>query len=253
MQLGRHLRELSRLRAGVIVSVALALLAAVWSVAHVGLFPPRLELRSVELATAYTQLVVDTPKSAIVDLRQATSDIDSLKNRAVLVGSVMASPPVRAKIAAHAGVSPDVLQIVTPRTPNQPRARETEDSKRSPTDLLRSTDQYRLDIQANPTVPFLDVYAQAPTVDAATRLANAAAQGLGDYLRDLGASDRTPAEMQVRLRQLGSPRGDVLNDGVAVQLAVLTFLFVFAASCAAVIVVGRVRRGWRMAAIAEEM
>jgi len=252
MQFGRHLRELSRLRAGVIVSTALALLAAVWSVAHVSLLPPRLEPRSVEQATAYTQLVVDTPMSAIVDLRQATSDIDSLKNRAVLVGNVMASPPVRAQIAGRAGVPAHALQIVTPRTPNQPRARETADNKKAPTDLARSTEQYRLDIQVNPTVPILDVYAQAPTADAAARLANAAAAGLGDYLDDLGGSERTPDEAQVRLRQLGSARGDVLNDGVALQLAVLTFLFVFAASCAAVVVIGRMRRGWRMAAIAEE-
>jgi hypothetical protein len=252
MQFGRHLRELSRLRVGVIVSAALALLTAVWSVADYSLIPPRLEPRKLELATAYTQVVVDTPRSAIIDLRQATSDIDALKNRAVLAGNVIASPPVRAHIARRAGVSPEALQVVTPRTPAQPRAQATADNEKGPTDLFRSTDQYRLDIQANPTVPILDVYAQAPTAAAAARLANAAAEGLGDYLRDLGASERTPEEMQVKLRQLGPAKGEVLNDGVGVQVALLTFLFVFAASCAAAVLIARVRRGWRIAAIAEE-
>ena len=142
--------------------------------------------------------------------------------------------------------------MVTPRTPAQPRAQASVDNEKGPTDLFRSTEQYRLDIQANPTVPILDIYAQAPTAAAAARLANAAANGLGDYLGDLGASERTPEELQVKLRQLGPAEGEVLNDGVGVQLALVTFLLVFAASCAAVVLIARVRSGWRIAAIADE-
>jgi hypothetical protein len=242
-----HLRELSRLRAGVAASFVLAVLAATWSISNVSLFPPRLEPRSVEMATAFTQVVVDTPRSAILDLRQPTDDILALKNRSVLVGNVMASPPVRAYIARRAGLAPEVLQVISPRTPAQPRARETADNKKGPKDLIRSTDQYRLDIQANPTVPILDVYAQAPTADAAARLANATTEGLRDYLRDLAAKQNTPAATQIRLRQLGRAEGEVLNQGVGVQVAMLTFLLVFAVSCVTVMILGRVRRGWRLA------
>lgn len=253
MRLGMHLRELSRLRAGIVASALLALLTAAWSVADVGVLPPRWEPRSLELATAYTQVVVDTPNSAILDLRQGTAEIDALKNRAVLVGNVMASPPVRASIARRAGVPAEALHVVTPRTPKEPRARSTADTKKEPSDLLRSTDQYRLDIQANPTVPILDVYAQAPTAAASERLANAAADGLRDYLRELGASQRTPDDMQVELRQLGRARGEVLNEGIGLQLAALTFLFVFAAACAATVGIARVWRGWRVGeAVAEQ-
>ena len=247
MRLGMHLRELSRLKAGLAASFVLAVVAATLSVANVSLLPPRVEPRSVEIASAFTQVVVDTPKSAILDLRQPTDDILALKNRSVIVGNVMASPPVRAYIARRAGVPSEVLQVVSPRTPAQPRARETIGKKKGPKDLVASTDQYRLDIQANPTVPILDVYAQAPTAEAAARVANATADGLRDYLRDLAAKERTPAAAQIRLRQLGRATGTVLNEGMNVQLAGLTFLLVFSLSCGATLFLGRVRRGWHVA------
>ena len=252
MGFGTHLRELSRLRLGVAASLVLAMVAAVWSQAEISLGPPRLTPRSLEMATAYTQVVVDTPESALLDLRQGTADIEGLKNRAVLVGSLMGSPPVRAYIARRAHVPADAIQVVTPRTPDAPRAREQPGHKQGPRDLLRSTDQYRLDIQASPTVPVLDVYAQAPDATAAQELADAAVGGLGDYLRAFARAQRTPQDMQVRLRQLGRARGDVLNDGVGIQVALLTFLAVFALSCAAVIGLARIRRGWAVAAATEE-
>ena len=246
MGFGRHLRELSRLRVGIIIATSLALLAAVASVAKISVLPPKLTQRSVEMSTAYTQVVVDTPNSALLDLRQGTDDINSLKNRAVIVGTVAASPPVRTFIAERAGISPELLQIVTPRTPQQPRPRTDNGEKKGPGDLLRSTDQYRLDIQANPTVPLLDIYAQAPTPRASEELANAAVEGLGDYLRQFAGSEDTPQKVQVQLRQLGRARGDKLNKGVGVSVAILTFLAVFTAVSIAAMFVSRVRKGWRL-------
>jgi hypothetical protein len=96
-------------------------------------------------------------------------------------------------------------------------------------------------------VPILDVDAQAPSAEAAGRLANAAADGLRDYLGSLANAERTPSTLQVRVRQLGRARGEVLNEGVALEVALLTFLLVFAASCAAAVVVSRVSQGWRVA------
>jgi hypothetical protein len=247
MRFGMHLRELWALRPGLAACVVLAVAVAAWSVADVSLLPPRLTPRTLEMGTAYTQVVVDTPQSSILDLRQGTSEIDALKNRAVLVGNVMASPPVRAYIARRAGLSPEVLQIVTPRTPAQPRPRVSSDRKKGPGDLFKSTDQYRLDIQANPTVPILDIYAQAPGAPASAELANAAVDGLADYVRELAARERTPEAMQVQLRQLGRARGDVLNQGIELHVAFLAFGFMLAGSCAALIFIGRVRRGWSLA------
>lgn len=252
MGFGRHLRELSRLRVALVVSLLIGLLAAVWSVNEISVFPPKLTPRSLEMATAFTQVVVDTPDSAILDLRQGTDDIQSLKNRALLVGNVMGSPPVRAYIAKRAELPAGTLQVVTPRTPQAPRPRAEVGQKKGPSDLFKSTDQYRLDIQANPTVPVLDVYAQAPSAAAAKQLANAAVDGLGDYLDELATSEKTPRASQVRLTQLGRARGEVLNKGVSLQVVVLAFAAAFALSCVAAVGLSRLISGWRLAGDVEQ-
>lgn len=248
MRLGMYLREISRLRVGIAVSALVAALAALWSVADVSVLPPSLHARSLEMASAYTQVIVDTPDSTLFDLRQSTDDIQDMANRALLVGSLMGSPPVAAYIARQAGVPADTLQIQAPRTPEQPLVNAVPGRSNGPSDLLRSTDQYRLDIEADPTVPFLDIYAQAPTASAAGRLANGAVDGVGDYLRQIAASERTPQGEQVQIRQFGRAQGKVINGGIELQVALLAFFFVFVGGCAISAGIARVRRGWSLAA-----
>jgi hypothetical protein len=250
MRLGMHLRELSRIPLGIAVSALIAAFAAVWSVASISLAPPRLTPRALDMATASAQVVVDTPRSSVVDLRQPTYDILPLKNRAILIGTLMASQAVRADIAARAGLSTDRLQVVAPRTTQQSRPIEQSGHKKGPGDLVASTDQFRLDVQANPTVPLLNIDTQAPSAAEAQRLANAAITGLGDFMNRVATTDHTPTKQEVRLRQLGVTKGTVINNGVQVQAVFVVFVIVFALSCAATVLLSRVRRGWRVAAAA---
>lgn len=253
MRLGMHLRELSRLPLGIVVSALIAAFAAIWSVADIRLDPPGLTPRALEMATASAQVVVDTPKSSVVDLRQSTYDILPLKNRATLIGTLMASQAVRADIARRAGLPTERLQVVAPRTPQQPRPIEQSGAKKGPGDLVASTDQFRLDVQANPTVPLLNIDAQAPTAEEAQKLANAAIQGLGDFMARVAASDSTPGKQEVQLRQLGATKGTVINKGIQLQVVLVVFTIVFALACAATVLIARVRRGWQLAGAAGEL
>src|SRR5689334_1028175 len=99
MQLGRHLRELWQLRLGLVASLVLALLAALWSVGKIGLLPPSIKPRALEMAAASTSALVDTPKSTVLDLGVDTYSFTSITNRSLLVGNIMASAPVRQYIA----------------------------------------------------------------------------------------------------------------------------------------------------------
>ena len=188
-------------------SAVFAVVVAIWSVADVSFFPPRIESRSLEMATAATHVVVDKPRSTILDLREDTYSLEALSQRAVLLGNVAANGDVRDAIARHANVPSDQLQIEPPLTPDQPRAVVASTDRKHATDLLASTDQYRLTIQANPTVPMLDIYAQAPNSQSAALLANTAVKQLRTYLTELAATERTPKLDQVRLRQLRARRG----------------------------------------------
>jgi hypothetical protein len=251
MSFGEQIHDLWRMKLGLLAALALALLAAVWSVAEISVLPPSLKSRSLDIATASTSVVVDTPKTAVLDLRQDTYAIQSLRNRAVLLGTVMASTPVREYIARRAHVPPEALRVVTPRTPDQPRARFKAENQQHVSDIFKANDEYRLDVEANPTVPILDLYTQAPTADAAENLANAAVDGLHDYLTGLALEGGTVESNRVRLTQLGRARGGVINKGVGVQLALISFAIVFAVSCAAVLFFARVGRGWRIADLTE--
>jgi hypothetical protein len=247
MELGRHLKELRRLRFGVQICLGLAIFAALTIPYKVSLFPPGLKARSLQIATASTEVLVDTPHSAVLDLRQDLYDIESLTNRTVLLGNVMASPPVLAYIGRRAGVPTDFIKASTPRTPNSPRSLEDPGEEKTTRDLLRSSDQYRLDIEADPTVPVLRIYAQAATARGAEELANASVDGLRDYLDQQARAQRVALDEQVRLHQLGRASGAVIKPGVSVQLMFLTVLVVFAGSAAAAIFIARLRRGFRLA------
>src|SRR5262245_34092770 len=121
MQLGRHLRELWGHRIGLIASLILALLAALWSVGKVSLFPPSVKPRVLSIAAANTRELVDPPHPAVLDLKTSTQSMQGMTNRGVLVGNVMASEPVREYIGRRAKIRPELLQVASPVTPEFPR------------------------------------------------------------------------------------------------------------------------------------
>jgi hypothetical protein len=243
-----HLRELWRLRLAVVVAALAAAVGALWSLNEISLFPPKLTPRSVETAAASTRVLVDSPRSMVLDLRQGTYDFDTMRNRAILIGNVMASSTVREYIAREVGVPADALQVTPPRTPEAPRPRAEVGQEKRATDILKSNDEYRLDIQANATVPILDVYSQAPTARSAEALTNAAVAGTRQYLGQAALTERTGRGQRVEMRQLGAAHGRVLNGGVSVQVGLLAFILFFAVACTAVMAVARIWRGWRVAA-----
>jgi hypothetical protein len=245
------MRRLWRLKLGVVLSLLLALLCAVWSVQKISLSPPSLEPRSLEMATAATHVVVDTPTSIVLDLRAETYSLESLRNRAVLLGNVMASTSVKQDIARRADVPLDLMRVQAPLTPQQPAPPVDSENARHTSDILRSTDQYRLNIESNPTVPMLDIYAQAPTAETAAALANSAVDALKAYIDGLATTQRTPAIKQVRLLSLGRAHGVVINPGIDWQVAILVFVLSFLIFSGTVTFASRVRAGWRQAALAE--
>lgn len=244
MTLGRHLRELWDLRRGLLLSILLGLLAAGWSIGKISVFPPGLKGRTLEIAAADTTVLVDAPKSSVLNMSVNTVNIEGMTNRALLVGNVMASTPVRSYILRRAHLPRGVaLQIASPVTPDFPRELSTTGKKKT-TDLLKSPNEYRLDIQANPTVPVLNLDAEAPTPQLAAQIANGAVAGMQDYLHAVGAREDVPLANQVTLQQLGAAKGGIINPGVRVKLGALAFFLVFAASAATTLWLKRVREGW---------
>jgi hypothetical protein len=235
------MRQLWRLKLGTGLSLVVALLAAIWSVSQSGL----------EMATAHTEVLVDTPQSIMTNLRENAYSIDGLVNRAVVLGNVIASTRLEARIAQRANVPAALLQIQAPTTPTVASLPVQSQNPRSTTDILKSNEQYRIAINANPTVPMLDIYAQTPTAQGAAALANAAVDELKAYLAGLASSQATPANDQIRIEQLGRATGTVINPGVKYQAALLVFILTFLLGSATTIFISRIRAGWRAEALSE--
>lgn len=248
MRLGVYLRELWGHKLGLALSLLIALAASLQIVCGISLLPPGVGGGSLGLGSASTHVIVDTPRSAVVAPETDAYTLESLSNRALILGNVVASLPVRRQIARRVGVPVEAIRVEPPLTPDQPRAMA--DSAHAPhvSDILRRPDEYRLSVEANPMAPVLDVYAVAPSAGEATELAEASVDGLREYVASVAARERTPAVYRVRLEQLGRARGGAVSSGADIQIGALAFLLVFAACCAVVLFLARVGQGWRAAA-----
>ena len=98
----------------------------------------------------------------------------------------------------------------------------------------------------------LDIYAQAPNPKSAALLANSAVDCLRQYLSDLAVSQQIPRKDQARLLQLGSASGNVINQGIYWQAAVLVFFLTLTLGCATVILFSRIRHGFQLAKLADQ-
>jgi hypothetical protein len=204
------------------------------------------------MGSASTHVILDRPRSTILDLRSQTGDFEQLTNRALLLGNVIANGQVRDAIAQAANVPADRLLIAAPLTAKNPQAVVDSKAQKKAGDILKSNDEYRLTIFANPTVPVLDIYAQAPHADGAAKLANGAVDGLQSYLQTLAQKEGTPPDAQISLIQLGRAKGSVVNPSAHSQVALLAFVLTFGLSCASMIYIDRVRKGWKLEAAGEQ-
>jgi hypothetical protein len=240
-------RQRLRLRGRYVAAVLIATAASVMSVDKVGFAPPSLHARDWQIGAASTTLLIDTPQSEILNLGATTDDFGSLQARAALLGNLMATDPVKAEIARLMGLPASHIQASAPITANVPQTLVEPGSGASATNILASADHYKVQIQADPEVPILHIYTQAPSGPAAVDLANDSVAGLRDYLSSLSAQQGLYAASHVRLEQLGVATGGVINSRVSEEIAMLVFVTAFAAVCFASVGLSRLRLGWGIA------
>lgn len=220
------------------------------SVCRVSLLPPGVEKRQIEIGAAAAHVLVDADRSFILSGASRNTDFSSLNSRAELFGNLIASPPVRALIARRMGVEAGEIATIARLTAEAPDAMSDAPSEQRADQIALSRRPYRLDLQTDPVRPVLSIYAQAPSTPAAIGLAEAAMAGLREHLTRRADMVGSP-HIFVRLDQLGPARGGVINHHMAPQIALLTFLVVFAACVGLLSIAVRVHRGRRAASRAD--
>jgi len=204
---------------GVIAGV----LAVIATGYRVQLVPPSLKSDSAVYAAATTQVLVDFPReSALLSTR---FPIEPLADRANVYARLAASPAIRDLIGSEAGIDPAAIDVAGPYNPGAERFLREPTAERRATQLEAERHSYRLrfDSESSESVPIVLIYAQAPTVAAAERLADAGAIGLGKYLTRVQASEDLENDQRLRVEPLGKAVGGIVNPGADREIAVLVF------------------------------
>lgn len=223
----------ARQRSFLLRALACAVVATIAATASVATIrpgiPPHVQPRALGIAVASTHVLIDLPTSVVRDRHQSSDAITALSMRATLLGGVMTSDPVRAQIAARAGVPAGELSALASHLDNVPATLNEPDSERRATAIRVSDAKYHIQVQPDDALPVLNVYAQAPTVAEAQRIADAAAPALGAYLDALAAAHHQPPGEHTTVTELGDAHAAVVNGSARPMTAGLTFLLTFGA------------------------
>ncbi len=225
MELAQIIKSLweRRLAVGLVVALAAYLaLASSYTVTTSGL-----KTRSVEFAAADTQLLVDSPKSALADLTQDTAP---LATRAAVFAQFMRSVAVKDAISQATGIPANKITSTGPFSDlgERPAIASSATKPAGPHD-------YRLVFDSQADLPVITVYSQAPTTKEAIGLANGAVRGVRDYVDKLQNRDQLKTEDRVQIRALGPAQGGLVNSGASTLMMIFVFLGVTVAGCVAIL------------------
>jgi hypothetical protein len=203
-------------------------------------FPPKPRGYTVGVATA--NLLVDTPRSQVIEV--APKGSDTLAARANVLANLMVDGGIKDAIAKRAGL-PAKKIIASAPSPDgsQPPPKLTAHSMAYTTSVVLTSDMAEL--------PIIKVETQGPDVSKALRLANAAVNGLSDYLNTKATDDSVDAARRLQVRPLGTAQGMVSERGPASLMAPLVVFFVFLGGCAMILTVSALKSRWREAIEAE--
>jgi hypothetical protein len=232
------LRDLWRHRilvAGVGIVALLAGFATLYKV-------PSFEPRGYQVGVATARILVDTPTSQVVEI--APKGSESLGVRANLLASLMVDGVVKAAIAERAGLRPDDLFAVSASV-SEPVAAPPRNPRANVLTTKVATDN------DGAQLPIIEIEAQGPDVESAAKLADAALEGLRDYLDTKAAAQEIPNAERLQVGGLGEPQAGMAARGPKAVFAVFAAIFVFGAGSACIVAFFALVRAWRTASVTE--
>jgi hypothetical protein len=245
------LRELWHRRWIVAIGIAIAIAGSIFVSYKVS--PGKLESRQYEAGLAAAEVLVDSPRSQIVDLGGADPDevdgamidIGGLSTRARLLASLMASSPLKDEIAEAARIDTRKFIVVAPTGDDlAPRVAPATGTTVKPGDR----DANVLNLFVDETLPIITMRAEAPDAATAGRIAAAAVEQLDRYLKSVASDDAVPDARQLVVESLGAPTAATVTKGPRKLFAIAAGLLIFGLWCAATIMIPRLIASWRAAA-----
>lgn len=245
MEFVQILNTLWQRKLALVCVFALSVLVALATSFRIGLHG--LSKRSHQYGAAQAQLMIDSPRSSLIDLSQ---DPVPLATRAAVYTEFMRSNAAKQAIAKTTGVPVNSITAEGPfttagGTQNIPRPSEARSNE-----VRQEGDAYRLVFDYQQDLPIVSVYAQAPTPEAAIRLADGSVTGVRNYVSGLESQQNVPPSKRTQIRALGAAEGGWVNSGVNAVVMMLAFVATFIAGCGVIVMIVAVSLGVRR--LAEE-
>jgi capsular polysaccharide biosynthesis protein len=239
------LRDLWRRRVLIVVLVVLGILAALLTSYKL----PSFQKRSLQLGAASSQILVDSPDSTLVS---GGDQLGILATRSRIFAQYLSSPEARQAISQASGIparqiiakgpfSTDTGAVQYEPAPAEVRSKQIVDEKSG----------YRLIFTSQQDVPIISVASQAPSADAARKLASASFVALKRYVTQL-QSEGGSGSTNVLVRQLGEPEAGTVGGGNNIILMIFAFIAVVGTGCVLIPIAAGVARNWRMLDDADE-
>jgi hypothetical protein len=230
-----------------LVGVVISALAAGYALYDVNsLLPPKFRARSLQYSAASTTAFVDFPHSLVGD---NAPSLEPLVERATVYANLMASPGIVRLIGRYARIPGDQIWAAGPIDTFLQRVVVEPTAQKRNVQIAGEALPYRLNFYADPNLPTIDVYSQAPSNDQAVALANAAIQALSTYVQQSQDNRRIPAVNRVLIRQVGQPFARVVDGGIRKKLGGLVFVAAFIGWSVLVLIGIRARAYWRAAGL----
>jgi hypothetical protein len=196
-----------------------------------------MESRKNTVGVASARLLVDTPDSQVVDV--APKGSDTLGTRATLLANLMVDGEIKNAIAKRAGLPPSRLIGIGPdsSTPAGIGPAPTRDSFVLTTSVTAiSTDNF---------LPIVEIDTQAPDEAGAQKLANAAIEGLDDFLNSKAAAEAIRDGDRLDVTGMGTAQAREETRGPRMIYSLIAAILLFVAGCAALLGLDGVIRGLR--------
>jgi hypothetical protein len=228
-----------------IVACVAGLLAAVLSLYQVSVFPPSVQKRYLDRGAAVGRAAVQLHPARPLNTPPA---FEGQAKRGNLIANAMSSEPIRELTARQLGVSTDQIAAKALLNEGTPQAFSEPDNERRATSIVESEAPYELELQARPTVPIIEIYAEGPTQAGAEALVTASIAATNRYLGRVAAREGQGPPQPVTLTPLGQPRGGPLESVAPKEIALLAFLVVSLLTFGLLWTIAAARRGWLAAA-----
>lgn len=243
------LAKLWAARIGVAVALGIAVLAVLLVSFRVAIgLPPSVESRRYTVALAGASLQLDSVPSRVVDGSGDTgNNIKTLSDRAALLGTLVASRPVKQDIARSLNITPRRI-VVTTFTTFAERSRLLRNGVPPP--AKPSTDSVLIDVK-DPRLdegfsPIIQVQTEARDTRLAVAAIDASVNALRAYAEGTASGGGVPPGRRLVFRQLEPARYAEEHRGPGLLIALAVGLVVFVGGCAAVLylldIVEQVRR-----------